>query len=454
MGNLVKQLYETAFPKWGSVKVPWLKSDFVIEMDAKSFDEWHDASADHSRLHQQSSVDSEPLSSQADQKQTVISSYQTKSKKNSDSLLCSPSSSNSASPKKIIQDLDEQHTQSGSKRTMEFSGKTNINVDLNCGPAPLCYEEKAIKEREQCDYTIKITKEMAEQNKAPRKIRIYADGIYDLFHAGHARQLMQAKNVFPNVYLLVGVCNDTLTHTKKGKTVMDEAERYESVRHCRYVDEIVIDAPWVLDDEFLTQNKIDFVAHDEIPYGADGHNDVYQHIKARGMFVVTQRTDGVSTSDIICRLVRDYDMYVRRNLARGYTAHDLNVGFLKGKSIQFQNKMDTMKSKIRTYEEGSKTFMERWEDKSKEYIHNFLGLFERTRLALQRTRSSGMLVEASGSKQDFGGSGSDEDIIDYENGGMRSNSPTHIDYRNVSEIYKENYNEKKAKGVQEHSDSN
>ncbi len=96
---------------------------------------------------------------------------------------------------------------------------------------------------------------------------------------------MQAKNIFKNVYLLVGVCNDDLTHSKKGKTVMDEAERYESVRHCRYVDEVVIDAPWVLDDEFLTQNKIDFVAHDEIPYGAEGSDDVYQHIKVRYIYI-------------------------------------------------------------------------------------------------------------------------------------------------------------------------
>jgi choline-phosphate cytidylyltransferase len=97
---------------------------------------------------------------------------------------------------------------------------------------------------------------------------------------------MQAKNLFKNVYLVVGVCNDRLTNSKKGKTVLDEAERYESVRHCRYVDEVVIDAPWVLDDEFLTQNKIDFVAHDEIPYGAEGSDDIYQHIKVNQIYLV------------------------------------------------------------------------------------------------------------------------------------------------------------------------
>ncbi len=56
--------------------------------------------------------------------------------------------------------------------------------------------------------------------------------------------------------LYVAVVNDSLTRSMKGRTVMNEKERYEAVRHCRYVDEVVPDAPWTLDDDYLDKHKV------------------------------------------------------------------------------------------------------------------------------------------------------------------------------------------------------
>ena len=141
-----------------------------------------------------------------------------------------------------------------------------------------------------------------------RPIRVYADGVFDLFHIGHMRALQQAKSAFahlapnnPQVELVVGVTGDTETHKRKGLTVLSARERAESVRHCKWVDEVIPDCPWIVTTDFLEKHKIDYVAHDDLPYGADEGDDIYGPIKEKGMFLVTQRTEGLSTTGIITK---------------------------------------------------------------------------------------------------------------------------------------------------------
>ncbi|KAI9082312.1 hypothetical protein K1719_035735 [Acacia pycnantha] len=186
-----------------------------------------------------------------------------------------------------------------------------------------------------------------------RPVRVYADGIYDLFHFGHARSLEQAKISFPNAYLLVGCCNDEVTLKYKGKTVMTEAERYESLRHCKWVDEVIPDAPWVMTQEFIDKHRIDYVAHDALPYAdASGvGNDVYEYVKSIGKFKETKRTEGVSTSDLIMRIVKDYNNYVLRNLDRGYSRKDLGVSYVKEKRLRVNRRLKNFQDIVKEQQE-------------------------------------------------------------------------------------------------------
>ncbi|KAI1502644.1 hypothetical protein F5X99DRAFT_155131 [Biscogniauxia marginata] len=180
-----------------------------------------------------------------------------------------------------------------------------------------------------------------------RTIRVYADGVFDLFHLGHMRQLEQAKKAFDNVYLLVGVTGDEETHQRKGLTVLSGAERAETVRHCKWVDEVIESCPWIVTPEFLEKHQIDYVAHDDIPYGADEGDDIYAPIKRQGKFLVTQRTEGVSTTGIITKIVRDYEKYIARQLKRGTSRQELNVSWLKKNELDLKRHVQDLRDNIR-----------------------------------------------------------------------------------------------------------
>lgn len=189
-----------------------------------------------------------------------------------------------------------------------------------------------------------------------------------------------------------------MQHKMKGRTVCDEEERYDGVRHCRYVDEVLKDAPWEYGDEFLRKNKIDFVAHDDLPYPSENTDDIYGELKKKGMFVATQRTDGISTSDLVARIVRDYDGFARRNLARGYSAKELNISYLEEQKFKFINKVDEVKDKgkllIDSFKERRHRFVSKWEDRSKDIRNSFLNMFEPRKIREMVVESTEKILRA------------------------------------------------------------
>ncbi|RPA81837.1 hypothetical protein BJ508DRAFT_414548 [Ascobolus immersus RN42] len=187
----------------------------------------------------------------------------------------------------------------------------------------------------------------SNQKSSETPVRIYADGVFDLFHLGHMRQLEQAKKCFPNTYLLVGIPSDAETHKRKGITVLTDKERAESLRHCKWVDEVIEDAPWIVTEAFLEKHNIDFVAHDDEPYSSGDSDDIYQPLKEAGKFIATKRTDGISTTYIITKIVREYDNYINRQLNRGTPREELNVSWLKKNELVVKRHMSEITETVK-----------------------------------------------------------------------------------------------------------
>ncbi|CAD5227888.1 unnamed protein product [Bursaphelenchus okinawaensis] len=150
------------------------------------------------------------------------------------------------------------------------------------------------------------------------KIRVYADGVFDLFHIGHVQQFAQIKQMLPGCYLIVGVVSDSDTlKYKGGKTVISEENRAAMVSQCRYVDEVYLNPPFYPTLEFVNNIKCDLVAHDAIPYEiGEEIDDCYLPFKQADRFLATERTPGVSTTDILENILKSMDLYKKRQKIR------------------------------------------------------------------------------------------------------------------------------------------
>jgi len=149
--------------------------------------------------------------------------------------------------------------------------------------------------------------EMSEK----KEIRVWVDGCFDMVHFGHANFLRQASQL--GTKLVVGVHSDEEISKHKGPPVFNNEERYKITRGIKWVDEVVENAPYVTTLETLDKYNCDFCVHgDDITMTAEGV-DTYHIVKSAGRYREVKRTAGVSTTDLVGRMLLATKTHFKRD---------------------------------------------------------------------------------------------------------------------------------------------
>jgi cytidyltransferase-like protein len=121
----------------------------------------------------------------------------------------------------------------------------------------------------------------------------------DLFHMGHVQVLKAARDF--GDWLIVGVISDEIAFAYKHQLpIMTLAERVAVIEACRYVDEVMPNAPYTVTTEFLDEHDISVVVHgDDI--SQETIEEVYGSVAASGKLRIVRYTTGISTEDLIRR---------------------------------------------------------------------------------------------------------------------------------------------------------
>ncbi|XP_077223228.1 phosphorylethanolamine cytidylyltransferase 1 isoform X5 [Tasmannia lanceolata] len=172
--------------------------------------------------------------------------------------------------------------------------------------------------------------------KKKKPIRVYMDGCFDMMHYGHCNALRQARALGDQ--LVVGVVSDAEITANKGPPVTPLHERMIMVSAVKWVDEVIPDAPYAITEDFMNrlfhEYNIDYIIHGDDPCLLPDGSDAYALAKKAGRFKQIKRTEGVSSTDIVGRML----LCVRERSSGDSNSHSsLQRQFSHGHSQKFEN---------------------------------------------------------------------------------------------------------------------
>eukprot|EP00796_Vickermania_ingenoplastis_P007685 gene7685-5390_t len=183
--------------------------------------------------------------------------------------------------------------------------------------------------------------------KPVNTLRLWVDGCFDMMHFGHANLLRQAfflgmelnSNIGP-VEVLAGCHSDAEIMKVKGPPIMKEDERYEALRACKWVNYVVENYPYCTRLKDMERFEVDFVVHgDDISVGSDGKNS-YQEIMDAGKFKVVKRTESISTTELVGRMLlctKDHQLRSLDDVQENHNFAKTNFLTTNRKILQFSN---------------------------------------------------------------------------------------------------------------------
>ncbi|RWR79116.1 ethanolamine-phosphate cytidylyltransferase [Cinnamomum micranthum f. kanehirae] len=143
------------------------------------------------------------------------------------------------------------------------------------------------------------------KKKKKKPVRVYMDGCFDMMHYGHCNALRQARALGDQ--LVVGVVSDAEITANKGPPVTPIHERLIMVSALKWVDEVIPDAPYAITEDFMkklfTEYNIDYIIHGDDPCLLPDGTDAYALAKKAGRYKQIKRTEGVSSTDIVGRML-------------------------------------------------------------------------------------------------------------------------------------------------------
>ncbi|KAF8007590.1 hypothetical protein BT93_K1556 [Corymbia citriodora subsp. variegata] len=143
------------------------------------------------------------------------------------------------------------------------------------------------------------------RRRKKRPVRVYMDGCFDMMHYGHCNALRQARALGDQ--LVVGVVSDAEIVVNKGPPVTPLKERMIMVNAVKWVDEVIPDAPYAITEEFMKklfdEYHIDYIIHGDDPCVLPDGTDAYALAKKAGKYKQIKRTEGVSSTDIVGRML-------------------------------------------------------------------------------------------------------------------------------------------------------